>query len=92
MFARAHVLTGSPRGALALPLRSIISDGGIDTVYVQLEGESFERRIVRLGVRDGHSVEVISGVSAGERVVTRGAYAVKLAAAGTQAPAHGHAH
>lgn len=92
MFARTHVLTGSPLDALALPVQSIISDGGIDTVYVQVEGESFERRIVRLGVRDRHHVEALSGVSAGDRVVTRGAYAVKLAAAGTQVPAHGHAH
>jgi RND family efflux transporter MFP subunit len=92
MFARAHVLTEAPRKALALPVQSIISDGGIDTAYVQVGGESFERRIVRLGVRDRHHVEVLSGVEPGERVVTRGAYAVKLAAAGTQVPAHGHAH
>lgn len=92
MFARAHVLTGAPRSAAALPVQSIISDAGIDTVYVQAEGESFERRIVRLGVRDRQYVEVLSGVRPGERVVTRGAYAVKLAAAGTQVPAHGHAH
>jgi multidrug efflux pump subunit AcrA (membrane-fusion protein) len=64
----------------------------MDTAYVQTEGESFERRIVRLGVRDREYVEVLSGVEPGEHVVTRGAYAVKLAAAGTQVPAHGHAH
>jgi RND family efflux transporter MFP subunit len=92
MFARAHVLTGAPRNVPALPVHSIIADGGIDTAHVQVEGESFERRTVRLGVRDRHHVEVLSGVEAGERVVTRGAYAVKLAASGTQVPGHGHAH
>jgi cobalt-zinc-cadmium efflux system membrane fusion protein len=92
MFARANVLMGPPRTAVALPVDSIISDAGMDTAYVQTEGESFERRIVRLGVRDREYVEVLSGVEPGEHVVTRGAYAVKLAAAGTQVPAHGHAH
>jgi RND family efflux transporter MFP subunit len=92
MFASAHVLTGAPRKALVLPVQSIISEGGFDTAYVQIEGETFQRRIVRLGVRDRQYVEVLSGVEAGEHVVTRGTYAVKLAAAGTQVPAHGHAH
>jgi RND family efflux transporter MFP subunit len=92
MFVRAHVLTGPVRQTLAIPVEAVIHDAGVDTVYVQVEGESFERRVVRLGVRDRAHVEVLSGVTSGERVVTRGAYAVKLAAAGTQVPAHGHAH
>ena len=32
------------------------------------------------------------GLSAGERVVSRGAYLVRLAALSTQIPAHGHVH
>ena len=35
---------------------------------------------------------VLEGVLAGERVAVSSAWAVKLAAAGTSAPAHGHAH
>lgn len=92
MFARAHVLTGPVRRTLAMPVEAVVHDAGVDTVYVQVAGESFERRVVRLGVRDRAHVEVLSGVAAGERVVTRGAYAVKLAASGAQVPAHGHAH
>lgn len=92
MFARVHVLTGNPRRGLAIPVQAVIWDEGMDTVYVQVGGESFDRRIVRLGARDRRYVEVLAGLSSGDRVVTRGAYAVKLAAAGTQVPAHGHAH
>ena len=39
-----------------------------------------------------HDVEVIEGVQAGERVVVRGAFMVKLAASAADVPAHGHAH
>lgn len=41
---------------------------------------------------DGLWVEVLRGVSAGERVVSEGAYYVRLAAAGGDDIGHGHAH
>ena len=51
-----------------------------------------ERRVVRLGIRDGDYVQVESGVESGERIVTRGAYLVRLAAASPAEAGHGHAH
>jgi cobalt-zinc-cadmium efflux system membrane fusion protein len=51
----------------------VLDDGGMRVVYVQIEGEAFERRVVRLGVRDGDFVGVTSGLSPSERVVSRGA-------------------
>ncbi|MBK7153248.1 MAG: efflux RND transporter periplasmic adaptor subunit, partial [Sandaracinaceae bacterium] len=65
---------------------------GMFVVFVQIEGEAFERRVVRLGARDAGYVEVLSGVLAGEHVVTIGAWSVKLAASSGAIPAHGHAH
>jgi multidrug efflux pump subunit AcrA (membrane-fusion protein) len=47
---------------------------------------------VRLGIRDGDYVQVIEGVAPGERVVTRGAYLVRLAGSAPAAAGHGHAH
>jgi hypothetical protein len=47
---------------------------------------------VTLGARAGNVVQVMSGVSAGERVVTKGAYLVRLASLSTQVPSHGHVH
>ena len=57
-----------------------------------VEGEAFERRPLRLGIRSHGWVEVLDGVAAGERVATKGAYEVKLASASGSVPAHGHAH
>lgn len=90
--ARVELVTGGARQTLAVPESALVDDGGVTVVYVQVEGESFERRVVRLGVRDRGLVEVLSGVSPGERVVSRGAWSVKLAAASGGVPAHGHAH
>lgn len=86
------VEAGSPRTALAVPAQALVDEDGTIAVYVQTGGESFERRLVETGVRDGDFVEIKSGLRAGERVVTRGAYKVRLAAASSSLPAHGHGH
>lgn len=91
-FARVSLAVGEARTAVTVPEAALVDDGGVFIVYVQVEGEAFERRVVRLGVRDRGYVEVLSGVRVGEHVVVRGAWSVKLAAASGVIPAHGHAH
>ncbi|MEX2500345.1 MAG: HlyD family efflux transporter periplasmic adaptor subunit [Wenzhouxiangellaceae bacterium] len=88
----AHVYVGPPRERLAAPKSAVIDDGGRTVVYVQTGGETFQRRPVETGIRDGDRVEIVSGLEVGERVVTVGAYHVKLAAAGGEEIGHGHAH
>lgn len=92
MFADARISTGERAEDAALPVSAIVEEAGQDVVYVMLGGESFERRVVRLGVRDGDFVQVVEGIAPGERVVTRGAYLVRLAGASPAAAGHGHAH
>ncbi|RPI21449.1 MAG: HlyD family efflux transporter periplasmic adaptor subunit, partial [Acidobacteria bacterium] len=83
--------TGS-RKAVTIPQSAVVDDAGTPVVFVQTGGETFERRGVKLGIRDGDQVEVLEGVKAGERIASRGAYLVRLAALSTQIPAHGHVH
>lgn len=92
MSARVHVLTGEAVPSVAVPIEAVVEDGGQDVIFVQKGGESFERRVVQLGVRDRGFVQVLQGAKPGEYVVTRGAYMVKLAASSTGAPATGHGH
>jgi membrane fusion protein, heavy metal efflux system len=47
---------------------------------------------VTLGPRTGDVVQVVDGLTVGERVVTKGAYLVRLASLSTQVPSHGHVH
>ncbi len=88
----AHVFTEPPTERLAVPRSAVIDDGGRSVVYVQTGGETFARRPVELGVVDGAWVQVNRGIEPGERVVSEGAYLVKLAAAGGEEIGHGHAH
>jgi RND family efflux transporter MFP subunit len=56
MFARVHVLNGKAVNDIAIPRSALVDHNGQAVVYVLLGGESFERRIVQLGIRDGNYV------------------------------------
>ena len=75
-----------------VPKEAVLMEAGRPYVFVQLGGESFARRFIEIAARDGDGVGVRSGVKAGERVVTRGAYDVQLASATGGLPAEGHVH
>ena len=91
-FTKVVIATGAPRQALAVPEAALVDDAGKSVAYVMVEGEAFERRPLRLGIRSNGWVEVLDGVAAGERVVTKGAYEIRLSSASGAVPAHGHAH
>jgi HlyD family secretion protein len=61
--------TRPPR--VLVPKRAVRSAEGADFVFVVRDGHA-ERRAIKLGVADGDQVEVLSGLSAGERVVIEG--------------------
>ncbi|MDE2850511.1 MAG: efflux RND transporter periplasmic adaptor subunit [Acidobacteriota bacterium] len=54
-----------------IPSEALRSDGGRPVVFV-VRDETVERRAVTTGLEDGGDVEVLAGVSAGERVVVEG--------------------
>lgn len=75
-----------------VPLAAILTEAGRPFLFVQVGGESFEKRTVTLGPREGDRVAVTSGLKPGDRVVTRGTYDVQLASAAKGLPAEGHVH
>jgi RND family efflux transporter MFP subunit len=87
-----HLLLEPTAPTPVVPAAAIVDDAGRPIVFVQREGETFERRAVTLGVRTGDLVQVTEGLKAGERVVSKGAYLVRLASLSTSVPAHGHVH
>jgi RND family efflux transporter MFP subunit len=91
-FARVSIATGAPRRALAIPDSAVLDEAGKSLAYVMVEGESFERRMLTIGIRARGWVEVTDGIEQGERVVTKGGYEIKLASASGVIPEHGHAH
>ena len=92
MFADVHLETQVATEAVAIPEEAILMDSGRPIAFVLLGGESFQRRELELGVRDNGFVEVKAGIEAGERVVTKGAYLIKLASLSPESFSGGHAH
>lgn len=84
-------LSGSRRGVM-VPEEALVDDGGRLVVFIQREGEAFVRRPVEVGYRQTGLAEITSGLEVGDRIVTKGAYLIRLAALSTQIPAHGHVH
>ena len=78
--------------APVVPEAAIIDDAGRPVIFVQRGGETFLRRPVKLGIRNSGLVQVLEGVQAGERVVTKGAYLIRLSTMSSAVPAHGHVH
>ena len=78
--------------AVTVPESAVVDDAGQPVIFVQVSGESFERRPVRLGNREAGQVQIAGDVAPGERVVIRGAPLIRLAALSPQVPAHGHTH
>jgi cobalt-zinc-cadmium efflux system membrane fusion protein len=85
------LLTSAGKTAV-VPEAAIVDDAGRPVVFVQKAGESFLRRPVKLGVRNSGVVQVLEGVNPGDRVVTKGAYLVRLSTMSSAVPAHGHVH
>jgi RND family efflux transporter MFP subunit len=88
----AILYTGRRERLPAVHKDAVLMEAGRPYVFVQIGGESFARRYVEVGAREGELVALRSGVKPGERVVTRGAYDVQLASAASGLPAEGHVH
>ena len=93
MLVQGRILTGEAQPALAVPAEAIVDEDGLLVAYVQIGGETFERRAVTVGATDGEWTVVLSGVRRGERVVTSGQYQIKLSSLNTsEISDHGHPH
>ena len=72
MFARGEIAIGTGPAYL-VPLESVVSSDGYSYVFVLGEDNFVARRRIETGAVHGDSIEVVSGVAAGERIVVKGA-------------------
>jgi cobalt-zinc-cadmium efflux system membrane fusion protein len=70
MTVQASITTEEQKGVVAAPVTALIEQG--DGYIVQVEGAdgTISSVEVEVGIRGGYYVEIISGLSAGDRVVT----------------------
>lgn len=75
MFVDVNLTSQIADSAVLVPDIAVLRSGERNTVFVALEGGFFEPREVKIGARSqGGFYEVLSGVDAGERVVTSGQF------------------
>jgi RND family efflux transporter MFP subunit len=91
-FSEVYLIAGERDQVLSVPVTAIGEEQGSKYVFVQVSGESYNKRRVQTGPGDGQRVEILSGVTEGERVVSRGIMLVKAASMETWEIGHGHSH
>ena len=75
MFATVRLTAELAPDALLVPDSAVLRSGECNTVFVALDGGRFEPRTVTLGPRDAQDrYQVLSGLAAGERIVTSGQF------------------
>jgi RND family efflux transporter MFP subunit len=91
-FIEVYLKSERSANVLHIEKSAILEDHGLKYVFVQESGENYEKRFVTIGHSNGKEVEITSGLQAGEHVVSKGAYFVKLASMAGSLPAHDHNH
>lgn len=90
-FVEVFLLSSPQDNTISVPVTALTEEQGVYFVYVQIEDEVFQKREVKPGESNGRNVRILSGLSGGEKVVSKGAYQVKLAGTSAVIP-EGHSH
>jgi Cu(I)/Ag(I) efflux system membrane fusion protein len=69
-------LTLPPKTGLMVPAEAVVDTGEMHYLFVAQEGGHFEPRRVQIGAQMGDKVEILSGASEGETVVTTGNFLI----------------
>jgi cobalt-zinc-cadmium efflux system membrane fusion protein len=83
MFASVTILTGEGDSSPAVPREAIIYDGAAARVWVARDDKSLESRAIKTGLSNGQFIQVVDGLSLGEKVVSRGSLFVDREANGS---------
>ncbi|WP_206106608.1 efflux RND transporter periplasmic adaptor subunit [Ilyomonas limi] len=68
------IVNNKKRNAITLAADAVLRDSKGATVWVQTASGVYEVRMVKTGMTENNAVEITSGISAGDVVVTSGAY------------------
>ena len=83
MFANVEIITDVNSRAISVPQSAVLDDGGKSVVFVA-QANAYQKRQVQLGIKTGDRVEVIDGLSAGDKVVVKGNYLLLQQSKGEQ--------
>jgi cobalt-zinc-cadmium efflux system membrane fusion protein len=73
MFANVQIVTALNRTAISIPQSAVLNDEGKSVVFVA-EGDGYKKRQVQPGIQNNDRVEIVDGLTAGDKVVVKGNY------------------
>lgn len=68
------VLKNRQRNSLTLPIDAVIRNEKMNTVWIQVDKNTFKNVMVETGLESGDRIEIRSGLKEGDVVVISGAY------------------
>lgn len=89
LFVSAKVAIEELQADIVIPLSAIQTIDGNNVVFVYHEDGRFEPQAIILGRRDHHQVEIVQGLTIGQRYVSENAFSLK---AQMQKASFGHGH
>jgi len=75
MYGEVELQTGGQR-SLVVPEGAVLNSGDRQTVFVDRGNGQFEPRPVTIGTQSDGRIEILSGLAAGERIVTSGNFLI----------------
>lgn len=93
-FVEVYLKSQAIPDAIVLPITALIEEQGRFFVYIQQvdHDDEYIKKEVAIGASDGVNRQILGGVKLGQKIVTKGAYAVKLASMSGAMPEHSHDH
>jgi cobalt-zinc-cadmium efflux system membrane fusion protein len=72
MFATVSIMGSDGGSAIAVPREAVIYEGDIVRVWVARDDQAVELRQIKLGLSSGRLLQVLDGLKAGDKVITKG--------------------
>lgn len=96
MFANIAVRVGQ-RTALSIPESAVLAANGDLFVFVEMSPGTYQKHLIKAGIKGGGRIEVLDGLEPDEPVVVQGGFTLKSelekgASKGGLGGGHGHAH
>ena len=80
MFVDAEILSRTKRNVLTIPVSAVLRDPQNEPfVYVEVHPGKFAQRLINIGGQQDGSIEVLTGVQEGEKVVAEGSIFLQFA-------------
>jgi cobalt-zinc-cadmium efflux system membrane fusion protein len=83
MFANVTIFTSADNRGVAAPRAALIYDGSSVSAWIVRNDKSIEKRQIKTGEISGGLIQVLEGLSPGERVITKGTLFIDRAATGS---------